>query len=332
LEAAYKKVEFLLILLPIPIPNMFDGFLGAARKQRTVYEVAMDEVKFFVFGEGGKASIGTAYLGGCSAVIIASSYAVILAHIPPRPSADASDLHAGDRHAQEKMDEMAALYNANRTYFPRESSWVLCAMYAGELALPDQQKIMQDGLARLGLSFSLATYVVSDMNQERFPGQGTVYIDISGVYIEDQKVSKDYTQLGQWEASSSSQATSSYYPPNSSGTLGSYAAGPSTTPSYYSQGTAASADHPQYAAQTSEAAGSEYIEDGDIKLILKGNEEYYRIRCNGKSHDTRKAGWVEMPTVVNGQPSSYWAYTGRLSGTIYWRWTLTDVTTSYKGK
>jgi hypothetical protein len=92
----------------------------------------MDEVKFLAFGESHINSIGTAQLGSCSAVMIVSKYAAIVAHIPPHPSSDLSDVHAGDRHCQKLMDEVAALYKEKRKYFPKDDSWVVCAIYKGE--------------------------------------------------------------------------------------------------------------------------------------------------------------------------------------------------------
>ncbi|KAI9742590.1 MAG: hypothetical protein M1818_003731 [Claussenomyces sp. TS43310] len=160
---------------------MASGLLESAEKRGTVYTVAMDEVKFLVFGQNGLSSIGTDNLNGCSSVMIVSRYAAILGHFPPRPNVDSRDLEAGDNHVRAKMREVAALYNSNSSYF---------------VAGGHNWKIMEDALAALGLSHSLRTYEASLRRdpKDRFPGHGSVFVDGSGqvpiVYIEDKEVSK----------------------------------------------------------------------------------------------------------------------------------------------
>lgn len=334
---------------------MFAGILGKAQEHGIVYEVAMDEVKFHPFGESGKSSIGTAYLGGCSAVMIVSKYAAIVGHTAPLPpNSHPSDIHAGDRHAQERMDEVAKLYHTNRKYFKREGSWVLCAMYAGELGLPDQQRIMTDSFLKMGLLPDQVTYTVGEDRREPFPGQGTVYIDGNGVYIEDRKVSKDDIQLYQPEASSHG-AVSPYYAYAPLETTRPYAypatgASGSYMQSYYSQGTAVpsssrlpanvevsySSTYGQKAATQSsqDATTSEthYIHDEEIEMVRKGNEDYYHFYFDGKKHETKKAEWVEVPTEVDGRQGFYWMYTSKRTGIRYWRWMLSDIPMSSKGK
>src|SRR5450432_4280899 len=170
---------------------MSNGLLKSARDLGIIYEVVMDEVSFLAFGRSGLNSIGTANLNGCSVVMVVSRYGAILAHIPPRPALQV----AGDSNIQAKMDQVTALYHANKQYFLMEgNNWILCAVCQDELALPAQQKIMQDGLARLGLSHSSITYVAGRSPDDWFPGRGTVFIDGSGkvpiVYVEDKEVSK----------------------------------------------------------------------------------------------------------------------------------------------
>ena len=107
-------------------------------------------------------SIGTKDLKGCSVVMIVSPQAAILAYIAPRPpNSDLSDPEAGDRHCQTKMNEVGALYEANKQCFlTYGGSWVLCTVFQGEVALPDQQNIMQNSLAKMGLCPSSLIYSI----------------------------------------------------------------------------------------------------------------------------------------------------------------------------
>ncbi|TAQ86989.1 hypothetical protein B7494_g4696 [Chlorociboria aeruginascens] len=155
----------------------------------------MNKVKFLAFRKSKVSSIGTANLNGCSAVMIVSRYGAILAHIPPRPpNSDPNDRHAGDRNTRARMDEVKALYTKHNKFFPAgTNSWVACAVYRGQLALPDQEKILQDGLDGLGFKQPFVTYVAG-LEESSFTGQGTVFIDGSKampvVYVEDNVVSK----------------------------------------------------------------------------------------------------------------------------------------------
>lgn len=122
--------------------------------------------------------------------MIVSRKAAILAHIAPLPPNHApSDLEAGDRHCQTKINELGELYKASKQ--ARGGSWVLCAEFHGEVELPDQQKIMENSLAKLGLHPSPLTYPI-ECQRNLFPFQGTAFIDGSKanpiVYVEDKEV------------------------------------------------------------------------------------------------------------------------------------------------
>lgn len=166
------------------------GRLARAEGKNRALVVAMNQVKFLPFGS--VSAIGTRDLGGCSVVVIASKYGAILAHIPPMP--DCNHLHDpyyGDRHVQEIMHQVNELYSRRRNYFPAAESYLICAMYNGEIALPYQKKIMEDNLSRMGLKYRPINYVVprNDAN----PGHGTVFVDSNGqagmqmplIYVED---------------------------------------------------------------------------------------------------------------------------------------------------
>ncbi|GLA19132.1 hypothetical protein BDQ94DRAFT_173467 [Aspergillus welwitschiae] len=99
-------------------------------------------------------AIGTEGLGACSAIVIASSHGAIVAHIPPRPTASASDPYAGDNNVRRLMAEATTLYMRYRDeYFASHTDTVIvCALYQGAIALPDQVQIMHSALRRLGPS------------------------------------------------------------------------------------------------------------------------------------------------------------------------------------
>ncbi|GLA42200.1 hypothetical protein AnigIFM63309_010528 [Aspergillus niger] len=71
-------------------------------------------------------AIGTEGLGACSAIVIASSHGAIVAHIPPRPTASASDPYAGDNNVRRLMAEVTTLYMRYRDeYFASHTDTVI---------------------------------------------------------------------------------------------------------------------------------------------------------------------------------------------------------------
>ena len=148
------------------------------------------------------------------------------------------------------MHEVAQLYKAHRNSFPTGGrNWVVCAVFEGELALPDQELIIKESLTSLGLTHSSVTYKATVTNQREFPGQGTVFVDGSRhrpvVYVEDKEVSNSSHWSSFTATSHPYGAWSSTYvaqmPSPSSGSVA-YAQG---TPISYSTGSAA------YQTQTS---------------------------------------------------------------------------------
>lgn len=97
--------------------------------------------------------IGTDGLGSCSVVLIVSAFAAILGHVAPRPDdSNVADVNAGDDHIRTFMGNFVGYYRQCAAYFPTGSnSWVVCAMFRGAVALPHQQKIMEDSLRDAGL-------------------------------------------------------------------------------------------------------------------------------------------------------------------------------------
>ena len=172
---------------------MATGLLEQARNLDQTFEVAMDEVRFLAFQQGSIRCIGTVGLNGCTVVTIVSPFGAILAHIPPHPNKDWGDPHAGDRHVQEKMNEVAVLYHRYESYFPSgRTNWVVSAMYQGKVALPDQREIIERNLQKLRLPYANVAYLVLEADDSRGPGQGTVFIDARGeapiVYVEDRHI------------------------------------------------------------------------------------------------------------------------------------------------
>lgn len=171
------------------------GLFDRAQRERRLCAVAMDDVQFLAFHQSTISAIGTEGLSGCSVVMITSQFGSILAHVPPRPSmANPQDLHAGDRNVRALMNRVANLYAQHRNNFAEADTFVVCALYAGNVALPDQKRIIEGNIAQMGLLSSGHFYDVPPDRSN--PGQGTALIDSKdrvgrkpAVYLEDKLVS-----------------------------------------------------------------------------------------------------------------------------------------------
>lgn len=175
--------------------NTTVSLLAQAQAVGRVLVVPMGEVDFVSFTE--TSAIGTRDLAGCSVVIIASQHGAILAHIPPRPNTDVLDVHAGDRNVQRIMDNVDRRYSRWKNCFPSSDTYAVFAVYQGSVALPDQKKIIEENIERMGLrSFNSILYITP-----RDPlnlGHGTALVDSQGrvgkkphVYVEDRLVSAE---------------------------------------------------------------------------------------------------------------------------------------------
>ncbi len=186
------------------------GLFAQAQREGRLCAVAMNDVQFLTFNQSTISAIGTEGLSGCSVVMVTSQYGGILAHIPPRPSMTGSqDVHAGDQNVQALMNRVANLYTQWQNYFPGADTFVVCAVYAGDVALPDQKRIIEDNISRMGLSPSSPLFYDVPTNRAN-PGQGTALIDSYGragqkpaVYVEDRLVSGEGAMQQQAQASSS---------------------------------------------------------------------------------------------------------------------------------
>lgn len=159
---------------------MAPGFYEQLKTQNRVEEVRMGAVKFVSFQQ--KPAIGTAGLGACSAVVIASTYGAILGHIPPLPSTT-PDPHAGDTNARFMMVQVKNLYDNNRNFFPSATTRVICAWYMGGVALPSQVEIMKSSLQAMGLTPTIKYYPVPV--NPNIAGQGTVVVTGGPVVYHD---------------------------------------------------------------------------------------------------------------------------------------------------
>jgi hypothetical protein len=156
-------------------------------------EVSMNAFDSIVFSQQLRC-IGTDGLGSCSVVLIVSPLAAILGHISPLPdNGESNDPYAGDNHVRDFMDRLTAYYVQCQSagFFPQSSSWVVCAVFCNDVALPDQQKIMETKLRAVGLNVDTSkTYVVPYTADH--PDRGSVFVDARGstikVYKENEKI------------------------------------------------------------------------------------------------------------------------------------------------
>jgi hypothetical protein len=166
-----------------PIESLF----RTAITRREAKEVHMNAFDIAFFSQ--TPSIGTDGLGSCSVALIVSPYAALLGHVSPLPdNANLNDPLAGDNHVRSFMDRFVQCYLQYLQYFPRSpSSWVVCAVYRGGVALPDQQSIMETKLRDAGLNVDISkTYPVPTLLDH--VNRGSVFVDARGstiqVYVE----------------------------------------------------------------------------------------------------------------------------------------------------
>lgn len=167
------------------------GILARWLAAGAVVVIPMGDSQFVPFDKF--SAVGTSGLGGCSVVIIASAYGVILAHIPPQPpQAQQSNKLAGDNNARDMMSRVAALYQEHRASFPSSDTIVFCAWHNGTVGLPDQLNIIRLSLQQMGLNPIIKTYHAP--GNRNIPGQGTAIIikyhnsNRPHIYLEDRPV------------------------------------------------------------------------------------------------------------------------------------------------
>jgi hypothetical protein len=134
---------------------MSKGRLTLELEQRKASLVGINDVKFLVFptadGYNTLKSLGANGLSACSVVVVASSYAAILAHIGPNIEGD-------DRPdsfiilAENMMSEIERLYNEHKKYFPLNTQrYVIVATINGQVLTDGQRDVMINRLKAMGL-------------------------------------------------------------------------------------------------------------------------------------------------------------------------------------
>jgi hypothetical protein len=168
------------------------GLLAQLEAAHEAVLVPMGGVQFASFQQ--TRAIGTRGLGSCSVVGVVSKYGAILAHIPPLHEQPSDNPYAGDDNVLTMMRQVRGMYDyyKQHNFFPDTNTYVICAFFQGQIALPDQMEIMELALQELGPSPTILTYNVPvDRNRT---GHGTVVILSDQeelqpvVYVEDQPI------------------------------------------------------------------------------------------------------------------------------------------------
>ena len=143
--------------------------------------IDMGETRFVLFGPGTASCVGTQGLAGCTAVMIVSSYAVIISHIPPTSNAG------------NDMNRIEGLYRHHQQWFPRASSDIVGAADGSVLLIGPKANIIMSRLSQMGIQPRIHLYDPRPSSQE-FAGRGTVLVDSRGsainIYIEDRLVDR----------------------------------------------------------------------------------------------------------------------------------------------
>ncbi|KAL8648563.1 MAG: hypothetical protein Q9210_004916 [Variospora velana] len=114
--------------------------------------VQMDDYDIVRFGEAGKTCLATRDLNSCHAVVIVSKKAAILAHIAPHaPTAIRDQFSTALKWTQAMMDQIIKCVQANKSYFenPGSGGIVIYGVYQGEIALPDQVKLLAASIEKI---------------------------------------------------------------------------------------------------------------------------------------------------------------------------------------
>ena len=202
------------ILLTIFSINMFNlgstGLFAQAQREKWLCTIAMNDVQFLAFHQSSISAIRIKDLSGCSVVMITSQHEAILAHIVSWPSMiNSQNQHVSDQNAQALMNWVASLYTQQQIYFSIADIFIVCAVYAGNVALSDQKRIIENNILQMGLSHLFSLFYDVPTNCANL-GQETTLIDIkdhveqrSAVYMENKLVSEELIIQQQAQASSS---------------------------------------------------------------------------------------------------------------------------------
>ncbi|CAK7231177.1 hypothetical protein SCUCBS95973_007822 [Sporothrix curviconia] len=110
--------------------NALAGQFGLYYNNNNMAVVEMGDVDIVNFDVC--AAIGTYGLNGCSVALVASPYAAILAHIPPRPDLTDADPNAGDNNTRVIITDFAQLYETHINFFPDGDNHIIYAVFKGD--------------------------------------------------------------------------------------------------------------------------------------------------------------------------------------------------------
>lgn len=152
--------------------------------------VPMDDVRGRQICRSSTGYLGTVNLNGGTAVAIYSGGAVILAHISPLPTDHERLELTGDGNAALMMKRMRILFDTyHHDFKTKASACVIYPAYQGQIALPDQLRIVSNTLESWGITPVYVSYKVAP-SYLRGPAAGTVLIDCReidkvSIFIED---------------------------------------------------------------------------------------------------------------------------------------------------
>lgn len=124
--------------------------------------------------------LGATDLNGSTVVVIISPWGAAMANIGPRPSLQNEDQATGDSWVHRAMGTLNTLRQLHSNLFGPDVSVygvLVQAIYQGELALPDQVRIIRNQLESWNIPTHYGQYQVQPSSQPREPGQGTVLVD-----------------------------------------------------------------------------------------------------------------------------------------------------------
>lgn len=158
--------------------------------------VEMNSVGYLHFQQEDRIYIVTHDLNGCTAVVIVSKDAAILAHISPRPSEANPDQATGDAHVKTKMKQVWTLLGQHLNDFREEGTGglIVSAVLSGKVCLEDQKNIIEAEFRARKLRFQSVSYPILNKGEYCPSGKGTVLVDASGempiVWVEDKPIAR----------------------------------------------------------------------------------------------------------------------------------------------
>jgi len=122
----------------------------------------------------------------------------ILTHIAPQsPMTDSQNKHTNDKNVQALMSQVASLYTQWQTYFSVADTFVICAFYEEEVALPNQKRIIENNISQMSL-LQLLFLLYNVFTNCANSGQESTLINVkehvrqkSAVYVKNKLISKE---------------------------------------------------------------------------------------------------------------------------------------------